>query len=139
MSQHDFNIANQGFPATRADFNNALAALATLSSGDAEPSTTYPYQLWKDTLNDVLKIRNSANDAWESFGESISAGGGYYKGDRGSVGVVGNKGDIFRINEKELNTNTTIDADENASAAGPLTVASGITLDVTTGGRLAIV
>lgn len=71
MSQHDFNIANQGFPATRADLNLALAALASLSAGDSGPSNPYPYQLWKDTLNDVLMIRNGTNDAWESFGESI--------------------------------------------------------------------
>ncbi len=33
MSQHDMNIANQGFPAFRTDLNNALVALASLSSG----------------------------------------------------------------------------------------------------------
>ena len=48
-------------------------------------------------------------------------------------------GDIFRVNEQELNTNTTIDADENASATGPLAIASGVTLTVTSGGNLSIV
>lgn len=48
-------------------------------------------------------------------------------------------GDIFRINQQTLNTNRIIDADENALCAGPLTVASGVTLTVTTGGNLAIV
>ena len=37
---------------------------------------------------------------------------------------------IFRINDQTLSTDTTIDADENASATGPLAVASGITLTV---------
>jgi len=46
---------------------------------------------------------------------------------------------IFRINEQTLSTNTTIDADENASATGPLAVASGVTLTVTAGGNLSIV
>lgn len=67
MSQHDFNIANQGFPATRADLNNALAALASTSSGDTEPSTTYANQLWYDTANNLLKFRNEADSAWITF------------------------------------------------------------------------
>ena len=63
--------------------------------------------------------------------------GGMFKGDNGTVGT--RAGDIFRINEQTLNTNTTIDADENASATGPLAVASGVTLTVTSGGNLSIV
>lgn len=66
MSQHDLTIDNQGFPAFRSDLNNALQALGTNSSGASEPTTTYAYQLWADTANDVLKIRNAANTAWLS-------------------------------------------------------------------------
>jgi len=47
------------------------------------------------------------------------------------------KGDIFRVHEQELNTNVTIASTDNALAAGPLTVASGITLTVS--GNLTIV
>jgi len=64
MSQHDFNIANQGFAAFRADLNNALVALATTSSGTAEPATTYANQLWYETDTNTLHIRNEANSAW---------------------------------------------------------------------------
>ena len=64
MSQHDFNIANQSFPATRTDLNNALAALASNSSGDAEPGTTYANQWWYETDTNTLKLRNEANNAW---------------------------------------------------------------------------
>ncbi|MDB4355550.1 hypothetical protein N9Z55_06620 [Akkermansiaceae bacterium] len=60
--------------------------------------------------------------------QGTPTGGGMFKGENGTVGTQA--GDIFRVNEQELNTNTTIDADENASATGPLTVASGITLTV---------
>ena len=62
MSQHDMNIANQTFPATRADINDALQALASLSSGDAAPSTTFANMLWYDTLNNILKMRAEPND-----------------------------------------------------------------------------
>ena len=64
MSQHDFNIANQLFPATRADLNNSLVALASNSSGDAEPTTTYANQWWYETDSNTLKLRNEANTAW---------------------------------------------------------------------------
>lgn len=67
MSQHDFNIANQSFPATRTDLNNALVALASNSSGDAEPSTKYANQWWYETDTNTLKLRNEANDAWISI------------------------------------------------------------------------
>jgi hypothetical protein len=65
------NIANQGFPAFRTDLNNALAALASTSSGATAPSTTFAHQLWVDTAANpsVLKIRNADNDAWISVGE----------------------------------------------------------------------
>jgi len=81
-------------------------------------------------LNDILEVV-----AWNSF--SIPTTGGFYKGDNGTVGS--SAGDIFRVNEQTLNTSTTIDADENASATGPLAIATGVTLTVTTGGNLSIV
>ena len=70
-------------------------------------------------------------------GGTVGAGGGLFKGENGEVGS--SAGDIFRINEQTLNTNVTIDADENASATGPLAIASGVTLTVTSGGNLSIV
>lgn len=67
MAQHDFSIANQGFPAFRADLNDALGAIASSSSGTSAPSTTYANQLWMDTTNHILKVRNEDNDAWISL------------------------------------------------------------------------
>lgn len=67
MSQEDFIVANQGFPAFRADLNLNLQALASTSSGATAPATTYANQLWYDTANDILKIRNEANSAWISL------------------------------------------------------------------------
>ena len=63
-------------------------------------------------------------------------GGGTFKGENGEINSGG--GDIFRVHQQQLDTNTTIDADENALAAGPLTIATGVTLTVTTGGNLVI-
>jgi len=66
-----------------------------------------------------------------------SGGGGVFKGDNGTVNG-GKEGDIFRVHQQQLDTDTTIDADENALAAGPLTIATGVTLTVTSGGNLVI-
>ncbi len=61
---HDMIIDNGTGSAVRSDLNNALAALVSLSSSATEPSTKYAYQLWADTNTGILKIRNSANNAW---------------------------------------------------------------------------
>ena len=76
-------------------------------------------------LNDVLEVTVfTAEDL------ATSGGGGRYKGDRGTVGSASGSRDIFRVHEQQLDTDTTIDATENAIAAGPLTIASGVTLTV---------
>ena len=48
MSQHDFNIANQGFPAFRSDMNLAFVAMASTSKGASRPATPFAGQLWID-------------------------------------------------------------------------------------------
>ena len=64
MSQNDLVIANQTFPATRADINSALQALGSNNSGSSAPTTTYANMLWYDTGTNTLKMRAEANDAW---------------------------------------------------------------------------
>lgn len=74
----------------------------------------------------------------------LAAGAGgvaAFQGDNSSGALRGDttngKKDIFRVHEPELNTNVTIASTDNALAAGPLTVASGVTLTVS--GNLSIV
>lgn len=68
MSQNDFTIANQTAPNFRSDLNDALAALASLSSGATAPAATFANQLWYDTANKILKVRSESDDAWISMG-----------------------------------------------------------------------
>lgn len=68
MPQHDYVLDNQSGASFRADLNNALLAIAGLNSGATAPSTTYAFMLWADTANDLLKIRNAANNAWVTLG-----------------------------------------------------------------------
>ena len=51
MAQHDMNIANQGFPAFRADLNNALTAINTMQSGTSRPSGAAAGTMWLDTTS----------------------------------------------------------------------------------------
>lgn len=64
MAQHDYVIANDTAANVRGDINDALAAIVSQNSGASEPSTTYANQLWYDSTNDVLKMRNETDTAW---------------------------------------------------------------------------
>jgi hypothetical protein len=65
MAQHDFNIANQGFPAFRTDLNNVLTAINTSQSGTSRPSGAVAGTLWLDTTSattPTLKYYDGADD-----------------------------------------------------------------------------
>jgi len=69
----------------------------------------------------------------------ISFGAGYFQGDNGTTGDTRNGlGDIIRSHQKQLDTNVTIAADVNGLCAGPLTLATGVTITITSGGTLVI-
>ena len=70
MANHDYNIANQTAPNFRADLNNALLAIVSTNSGSSAPSTTFANQLWYDTTNNKLMMRNEADNAWITVLES---------------------------------------------------------------------
>ena len=70
---------------------------------------------------------------------SVSLGEGFYQGENGSTSSVSKKGDIFRVNESTLNTSVTIAAGDNASCAGPLTVSTSGTVNLTVNGNLTII
>ena len=76
MATHDYNIANQGFPAFRTDLNNALAAIVSNNSNATAPATTFAHMIWVDTAANpsILKIRNADNDAWITIGEIDQTG-----------------------------------------------------------------
>jgi len=67
MAIHDYVIANQNGANTRSDLNNAFSAIVSNNSSATEPTTTYAYQWWADTGNDLLKQRNAADSAWISI------------------------------------------------------------------------
>ena len=64
MAQHDYVIDNSTGSNVRSDINNVLQAILTNNSSSSAPSTTAAYMWWADTTTGILKIRNSANNAW---------------------------------------------------------------------------
>ena len=72
--------------------------------------------------------------------DSVTLGVGFFQGENGSRGDTSSgKGDIFRVNEATLNTSVTIASGDNASCAGPLTVSTSGTVNLTVNGNLTIV
>lgn len=78
-----------------------------------------------------------SNADWLAVG---APSGGLFRGNNGQVGnSVSGVGDIIRVNADRLTVDVSINSGENASAAGPLEVAAGVTLTVNAGGSLVIV
>ena len=86
---------------------------------------------------------NADNNEYEGYDGTawgLIGAGGLYKGNNGEQGnLARGAGNIFRVHAQTLSVDTTIDADENALCAGPLTIGGGVTLTITTGGSVSIV
>jgi hypothetical protein len=68
MPTHDYVIDNQTAPNFRADLNQALQAIVSTNSSTSAPATTYANMMWYDTTNNLLRMRNEADDAWITLG-----------------------------------------------------------------------
>lgn len=65
MTQHDYNIANQGAASFRSDLNNAWTSIISNNSGSSAPSTSVvAFYNYADSTNLVMYYRNSGNTAW---------------------------------------------------------------------------
>lgn len=65
--QHDMVVDNADGLTVRTDFNGAVQALATCSSGTVEPAFPWPGMLWLDLTvapDGILRQRNQGNSAW---------------------------------------------------------------------------
>tara|TARA_R110000868_G_scaffold160463_1_gene390106 strand:- start:271 stop:1500 length:1230 start_codon:yes stop_codon:yes gene_type:complete len=66
-------------------------------------------------------------------------GGGAFLGEGASGASVGNSGDIIRVNEHTLNTSQTMVATDNGSCTGPFSIASGVTLTISSGATFVVI
>lgn len=92
--QHDFEVANQLFPPTRADINNAFQSAVSNSSGASFPATTFGSMLHYNETDDTLYLRNKANTDWFILGKIIDgewvpfvAGGAVEQGNTTTLGI----------------------------------------------------
>jgi Chaperone of endosialidase len=91
MAQHDYNIANALFPATRSDINSVLAAIASNNAGASAPATPYASMWWHDTTNNIIKVRNLTNDGWVSV-FNVATASAFAPGPTGPTGSTGPTG-----------------------------------------------
>ena len=116
---------------------NGTSITLTTSAQNGDEVVVISYATFQTSDTVSASAGGTFTGAVTFAGGTVGAGGGYYKGENGTVGS--SAGDIFRVNEQTLNTDVTISATENANATGPLTVATGVTLTVSSGGSLSIV
>ena len=94
-----------------------------------------------DIANNAIttaQIQNGAVTA-AKIDSAVALGAGYYIGKDGTVaGNASGRDNLFRVNLNATTGNVTIAANNNASVTGPLTVANGTTLTITSTGRLVI-
>ena len=120
---------------------NLLNSDTVVTSADILDGTVETLDIADAAVN-TAKIADGAITS-AKIDSGVTLGVGAFQGDNASGALRGDttdgKKDIFRVHEKELNTNVTIATTDNSLASGPLTVANGITLTIANGGRLAIV
>ena len=73
----DYVISNQAGSGFRNELNTVLGDIKSLNSGPAQsgvtpanqgPTNKSAWMLWADTTNNLLKVRNAANNAWITLG-----------------------------------------------------------------------
>ena len=110
-----------------------MALLTTVKNGAIQGASTTlaNADVNKAADGDTLIVFDASATALKRVSAS-GIGGGKFLGEG-----AGGAGDIIRVHENELNTSVTIDANNNGLAAGPLTIASGVTLLIN--GELSVV
>ena len=95
-----------------------------------------------DVANNAITTAQIADDAVTAakIADAVALGAGYYIAKDGSVaGNSSGRDNLFRVNLNATTGNVVIAANNNASVTGPLTIANGTTLTITSTGRLAII
>lgn len=151
-----YELDNQTGQSFRFALNDILEAVATQNSGDNSPNTTntsYPYQTWVDTTNDVVKIRDAATaGTWYSL-YSVDANGqptgavatGSYSISTNDTGGTGGTTAIFVDTSQNVGIGTAVPSSilDIVTSAGNLEVDAlgGTSTKIrhtTTGGILAL-
>ena len=126
---HDFDIANAVGSTYRADLNVCLGDIQSSNSGSSAPTTTVAYKIWADTANNLLKIRNSANNGWLTLGDLTDANnlGLATKASPTFSGTVTSGGDIVMSGNGSLQLPTGTTAQRPTPATGDIRFNTSLT------------
>ena len=122
--------------------SDSATAVPTQQSVKAYVDTSVGDVVIPDVIDEDDMISDSdtavpTQQSVKAYVDNSATGGSLFKGNNGIVGDPSGIDDIFRVNAQTLNTNVTIDTDQNASAAGPLAIADTVVLTVS--GNLTVV
>jgi len=126
-SQNGIYVAASSTWARAADadaFSELVSAAVFVEKGSTLADTSFI------CTNDSGGTLGSTAVVWTQFG--VGGGGGGWLGE-GTDSPEGNSGDIIRINQQTLNNSVTMVATDNGSATGPLTIADGVTVTISSG------
>lgn len=126
-SQNGIYVSASSTWARAADadaFSELVSAAVFVEKGSTLADTSFI------CTNDSGGSLGSTAVVWTQFG--VGGGGGGWLGE-GTDSPEGNSGDIIRINQQTLNNSVTMVATDNGSATGPLTIADGITVTISSG------
>jgi len=121
----DFVSGTVGIDVLSLADNDASHALKFQAPASVTTTVTFTLPDGDGTTGQTLITDGAGTLSWGA------GGGGSFLGDSG-----GGTADIVRVHEEQLDTDITVAANTNGLAAGPLTVATGVT--VTVNGNLVI-
>lgn len=124
----DFAAGTAGINVLNLQDDDASASIKIQAPAAVTTTVTLTLPDGDGSADQVLQTNGTGTLTWAD----IPAGGaGYFQGENGATGDTTNgKGDIFRVHEQQLDTNTTIASGDNAGCFFNLTVATGVTLTV---------
>jgi len=115
----DFASGTTGIDVLNLQDDDASASIKLQAPAAVTTTVTFTLPDGDGTNGQTLITNGSGTLSWGA------GGGGSFLGDSG-----GGLADIIRVHEEQLDTNVTVAANTNGLAAGPLTVATGVTLTV---------
>ena len=107
------------------------AGTALTMTGNVTSSDDFYVVFQGKAVQTVVPPAGSITNAMFAAGTTL--GGGSYLGDSG-----GGLADIIRVHEAQLDTSITVAANTNGLCAGPLTLATGVTITVSSGATLVV-
>ena len=125
---------NTDSPSTTVHF--AANDGVTMPTGNTAERPTGAAGIFRYNTDDAA-FEGYANGAWGAIGGG-GGGSAYFKGNQGTIGDAADANNLMRINSNTQSNNITIATGENALMVGPITIGTGNTLTISTGGRVVI-